>query len=468
MYLTARIIYLFACCIGILMSASLFAKNYTNAEVSAGLISVEVALDEHVVSESQVVTQHTPVATFGGSVYTANVEAGPSGDKEGIDLHTVVRKGTLDSNGVWQWQAFVVEERTAYDKWHTPPSIAVDSDGYIHVAYNMHNMPWQYSVSSMPESIESFEFRGEKVSRDDLENVFIKNRSSFKTLGSADIPGNQITYPAFKINRRGELLVSYRFAAKPARKFKDRAMSSALAIYSTENKSWDAIGPKLVLDKEDYKRKWFRSARTPSAIASADGWTSYHPRPSFGPDNQMHILWFWRQGIAGAELERPCYMRTEDGNVFKTATGSELKLPVTPDQCLNPSFTQYEKFYSNGNTVSDDENVFYAVLSPVGESRQLITLDDGEWTTERTPDNASILFVDSENRLWAIADGPKLFVRESEGEDWKLEHSHDGTKLCFPSIVLDTDKTNGFLYMKNCKEPKITIFKIELFERLVR
>ena len=468
MYLTIRIIYLFSFCLGLLLPVGLLAKNETSAEVSFGSVTVEVALEEYVVSESQVVTQHTPVATFGGSVYTANVEAGPSGDKKGIDLHTVVRKGTPDSNGLWQWQAVVVEERTAYDKWHTPPSIAVDSDGYIHVAYNMHNMPWQYSVSSMPESIESFEFRGEKVSRGDLEDVFIRNRSSFKTLGSADIPGNQITYPAFKMDRRGKLLVSYRFAAKPARKFKDRAMSSALAIYSTENKSWDAIGPKLVLNREDYKRRWFSSDRTPSAIASADGWTSYHPRPSFGPENEMHILWFWRKGIAGAELERPCYMRTKDGKVFMTAKGAEIKLPVTPDQCLNQPFTQYEKFYSNGNTVSDDNNVFYAVLSPVGESRQLIALDDGEWTTERTPDNASILFVDAGNRLWAIADGPKLYVRESEGEDWKLEYRHDGTKLCFPSIVLDADKTNGYLYMKNCKEPEITIFHLGLFERLAR
>ena len=88
----------------------------------------------------------------------------PKGLPLGINLRTVVRQGKRGADDNWTWIVKTIENRTLDSPWHTVPSIAVDHQNFVHVAYNMHNMPWQYSVSRQPGSLDAFDFRGEAFS----------------------------------------------------------------------------------------------------------------------------------------------------------------------------------------------------------------------------------------------------------------------------------------------------------------
>ena len=102
----------------------------------------------------------------------------------------------------------------------------------------------------------------------------------------------------------------------------------------------------------------------PTAIAGKQGWTSYHPRLSFGPNNEMHINWFWRAGIAGAELSRPCHIMSTDHQSFYTASGDYQTLPALPEDCGNLGHSDDDQFYSIGNSTISVDGSPHILLSP--------------------------------------------------------------------------------------------------------
>ena len=91
------------------------------------------------VSPSNVNSFATPLAYYQGSVYVISVEP-PLGNNNGINLRTIIRKGS-ERQGRWQWESAIIDEATLDDMYHTQASVAIDKDGYLHVVYNMHNMP---------------------------------------------------------------------------------------------------------------------------------------------------------------------------------------------------------------------------------------------------------------------------------------------------------------------------------------
>jgi hypothetical protein len=140
----------------LLISTSLIQSASANDVLEDILPPFEVA-------PTNVGTFQNAVWAAGGVVYTANVEPA-EGTPVGINLRTVVRQGRREADGHWTWTAKTVEDRTLDSPWHTVPSVAVDRENFVHVAYNMHNMPWQYSVSRGAGSIGVFDFRGEALS----------------------------------------------------------------------------------------------------------------------------------------------------------------------------------------------------------------------------------------------------------------------------------------------------------------
>ena len=124
----------------------------------------------------------TPVGLCGDKLVVASVE---EGSRFANRLVTVVRLGTRSEAGTWQWQRTVLEERTLPDITHTQPSVGIDSRQHVHVAYNMHNMPWQYVRSRTPCSIDDFEFRGVAMSDADLRTAFEENSSPWYADGAS-------------------------------------------------------------------------------------------------------------------------------------------------------------------------------------------------------------------------------------------------------------------------------------------
>ena len=96
-------------------------------------------------------------------------------------------------------------------------------------------MPWQYSVSHQPGSVDAFDFRGEALSLNSAFRPAVEylNQTPFPGLGKAAIPGMQITYPTFFADRKGDLWVTYRFALKPNRDWSQRTYGCGIARYDT-------------------------------------------------------------------------------------------------------------------------------------------------------------------------------------------------------------------------------------------
>ncbi len=428
--------------------------------------AIEVILKNLPVSTAQANSQQTPIDSVNGIVYTANIEPGPDGDVDGINLHTVVRRGEQNENGTWQWDSTVVEDRTLHDKWHTAPSIGIDKEGYIHVVYNMHNLPWQYKVSVFPDDLEKFEFRGQKITTEELERLHYDNKVSFTSLGKADIPGNLITYPAFFKDSNGDLYLTYRFAAKPKRRHSERAFSSGIAKYNIQEREWKSIGSELDVSLKD--RSWSFSAPLNAVpFASAPGWTAYRPYLLFDSENRMHVIWYWRQGISGSLVTRPCYLISDDQVHFHSVIGLRYRLPVDAESCGNTALANETEYYSIGNSAINSKGDVYLLHSPHGSKRVLqhFRKIDYRWEIEESPFGATEIFIDSQDNLWAVANGLRILRRGANENIWKLIYTNESIDDCLPRVSQNYDKTVAYIHTQRCKtEDFVSIYQINTID----
>jgi len=311
--------------------------------------------------------------------------------------------------------------------------------------------------------MDSLEFKGQSVSIEEIRRTFDENKTNFPTLGEAEIPGNQITYPAFYKDLNGDLYLTYRFAATPKQGFKNRTMSSGIAVFNSKASVWAPIGKALMLDSDDYQPH-ADSPATAVSFAGKRGWTSYLPRLSFGLDNRMHVQWFWRSGIAGTQLTRPCFYSTDDRVKFFNMTGSEVKLPALPDDCGNMGFSNDQEFYSIGTTTADSTGNPYVLLSPTSGSRKILHYDSvaGLWISEDAPSSATEIFFDAYDNLWAISTGIKIYKRNRKQTNWDKIYDEGSKTFCYPRSKLNEDKSVAFIHTQSCDTTKITIYGIQL------
>ena len=424
---------------------------------------VEKIIDSLPVSKAQSNVQQTPIAVANGYLYTANIEHGPRGDASGYDLETVVRQGTQNEDGQWVWESTVVEDRTVHNKWHTAPSIEVDKQGLVHVVYNMHNFPWQYKRTTIPHNLDSFKFYGQAVSDEQIRLSFEENRTSFPTLGKAEIPGNQVTYPAFFKDQNNDLYLTYRFAARPNQKFSNRTMSSGISVYNSTLQTWTAIGEDVSLSGSDFEPD-DNAADESIAIASQQGWTSYHPRLVFDQNNRMYVNWFWRQGTAGELLQQPCLISTTDRRAFSDSIGNPVSIPVEPHQCGNLGFSDNQNFFSIGNTTINSAGEIHILLSPESGARQIAYYhsNSNEWRHIESPHGATELFFDDEDTLWAIASGIRIFKRTQGSSDWEAVYDDSQNSNCLPKATLTQDKAYAFIHTEACSGGSATVFGLKL------
>jgi len=438
--------------------------------VCAPLLALELQpiLQNIVISKSQQHVQQTPLDYWDGTLYLAYIAPGAEGDVDGTSLHTMVSMGVPADSGSWEWTTNIIEERTIFDTWHTAPSIGVDKNGHVHIAYNMHNLPWQYKVSKNPEDISEFEFLGQDITVEEIRQLKEQNKTNFPGRGEASIPGNQITYPQFVRDLNSDLYVTYRFAAKPAREFNERTMSSGMAKFEADTKSWSAIGAPVSIAKRDYEVTefpWFHSgpAKKPLAIAAQEGWTSYLPRLSFGPNNRTNLNLFWREGLAGEELSKPCFLTSTDFNLWTNAEGVKLSMPLTPDQCNNLGIDDESSFYSIGNSVADSAGNPYFILSPFDNTRQIYSFKNGQWQSQESPYGATNLFIDALDTVWAVANGLRVLRKKIDEDEWELLYENKENTECNPRTVLNDKKTKAYIYSTTCDSNELNIYSIDLF-----
>lgn len=401
----------------------------------------------------------TPFDYQNGMLFTVHVEAGDGTGRDGVNLHTVVRKGVRQANATWTWESHVVEARTILDTWHAQASIAVDKQGYVHVAYNMHNFPWQYAVSDRPYDISSFTFKGQPVSQQEIERSKFENKTNFPDTGTAAIPGNQITYPSFTKDRNGELYVTYRFAVRPNKAFEERAFGAGIARYDADLRTWHSIGGDVTMEAKDAKL----DAQGPTIqrpFAFEDRYTVYLPIIGFDSNNKMHIVWNWRRGEAGMETFRPSYAMGSGDKTFVDPTGAKLALPIDVIHSFPVTGKRdEEQFYAPKVIAFTTQDAPMVLMQPLTPGRQIWTLNKSRaaFDKEESPAAASALVVDKQGRQWAFATGLRVFMRPEGVVRWE-DMGEIGPNICAPKVAYYPADSRFVVHAKSCTGDRAYIF----------
>lgn len=404
----------------------------------------------------------TPTGLCGDKLVVASVE---EGSRSANRLTTVVRLGARDKDGRWQWRRVVLEERTLPDIWHTQPSVGIDSRQHVHVAYNMHNMPWQYVLSRTPCSIDDFEFRGTAMSDADLHTAFEENRSPWDGAGSAAIPGNQITYPAFFNDRNGDLYVTYRFAVRPARPWLERGFGGGIARFDAGSQQWFPVGGAVPLSNSDVRSASANTASHP--FAWEPGWTVYFPRLWFDRNNAMYVSWMWRKEQAGVDTDHPSFaMQSNPAAPFRRADGSSYELPIPlRDVGEIDAFGADHVFHAGTSITTDERGAPLVVLESNDKTpRTLVTYDAASkrWrAVDRTPSGAPWVVCEDDGTCWAYATGPRVFRRTKANPRWQLVYEQDG--YCDPKPLHALGAHRRFLHVTRCDWSTARV--IELVDR---
>lgn len=371
-------------------------------------------------------------------------------------LRTVIRLGARNISGGWTWHTRTIENRTLHDPYHTQPSVAFDRDGHIHVAYNMHHVPWQYAVSSKPYDIDSIEFRGEAVTMAELDTIRLHNKTYFPSPGKAAIPGNQITYPAFVKDRKGDLFTVYRYALRPARDWDYRNYAIGLARYDSEKKTWHSIGGKVKLNPGDVKTNG-AAPNTSSPLIFDTRYLPYTVTIAFDAANGMHAIWTWwdrNGGTDGSRTHMPSYRHIANTSAETSSVNwaEAERIPGWRDDVVFNT--------AKALTVAANGDVL-AILEPTGKPRQLIRRfhDTGKWGIPvDMPNSAPKIKVSNDGTEWAFASGLNLF-RRSPGGAWSSPIPV-GKDLCDPWPIYVAQENTFFIRAKNCSDfSKSVIYK---------
>lgn len=166
---------------------------------------------------------------------------------------------------------------------HNFVTMALDSEGQLHVSGNMHCVPLIYFRTSKSGDI--------------------------KTLRAAPMTGvleERVTYPQFLKDNEGKLIFTYRHGGS----------GNGINLYNrydTETKSWSRMLDTPLFDGEGKRN-------------------AYPVGPVLGPDGWFHIHWVWRDTPDCATNHHLSYARSRDLVKWESAFGQRVDLPIRYDQ----------------------------------------------------------------------------------------------------------------------------------------
>lgn len=398
----------------------------------------------------------TPVALRDGHLFTVNIEL--SGENKLVGLVTVLRHYVRGNDEKYSlFNRMVIEDKTINDPYHTQASVGLDESGYVHVAYNMHNMPWQYKRSASPLSISNMKFYGQKLNVGDRLMVKVANKTNFPSLGSAAIPGNQITYPAFFNDRNNKLYLSYRFALRPDRPFRKRDFAGAIAHYEVSTQEWKNIGGPVAVGSGDHSGG---NVVELNPFIYHPNSAVYLPRLFFDTDNTLHVSWFWRLIGAGADVSRLSYAYSKDKRFFYSIK-NRLQLPIGLD-AARVSKLDARKYSPLSSLVVVDGTPYIGYQRYQGK-RFLTWFDSvkGRWVERLSPNGASIFMAGKEGVLYAFATGVKVLKRSPGNSTWKVvAETKNKENFCHPKVI-NTNNESFIIHATSCTGDKVEIYTME-------
>ena len=164
---------------------------------------------------------------------------------------------------------------------HNTINIAVDADGYIHVAGNHHDVPLRYIRSANPDDLSSWVEPGMTGSNED-----------------------SVTYPQFVKMRDGTLLFFYRNGVSGDG-------NTYLNRYNPDTQTWQALHAPLI-------------------DGNATSENAYLWHIAVDADDAIHIVWCWR-GTGDRDTNNDlCYAVSRDaGDTWEKTNGSSYTIPIT-------------------------------------------------------------------------------------------------------------------------------------------
>ncbi len=183
--------------------------------------------------------------------------------------------------GSSDWELHTTQYKGNVRDAHNTISIAVDGNGYLHVAWDHHNDPLNYARSLEPGSLE---------------------------LGEREQPGersaeHRVTYPEFYLMPNGELLFMYRHG-------RSGDGSQVVHHYDLESDSWELLHEQLIDGQGKVNPYW---------------------QTTIDDSGTLHLSWNWRRH-GGVETNHDlAYARSKDGGrTWERSDGKPYQLPITP------------------------------------------------------------------------------------------------------------------------------------------
>jgi hypothetical protein len=162
---------------------------------------------------------------------------------------------------------------------HNCISIMTDGDGYLHIAWNHHGSPLNYTKSKYPLSLE------------------LEEKQSM----TGNLEEN-VTYPGFYKTPDGNLLFLYREGGSGNGNL-------VLNTYTSRTKTWTQLHNNLIAG-EGLRNAYWQACTDKQGV--------------------IHLSWVWRETPDVATNHDMCYARSTDGGkTWTNSKGEEYVLPVT-------------------------------------------------------------------------------------------------------------------------------------------
>lgn len=248
------------------------------------------------------------------------------------------------------WTFVPLPQHTGWDS-HNYIAMAVDRDGFVHLAADMHVSPLVY-------------FR----SRHRLDEPF--GADSFEPLHrmTGDLE-DRTTYPTFLHDADGGLVFMYRHGSS-------------------------GNGDQIVNRYDTATRTWRRLLDAPLTSGRIDDETmnAYLHGPAMGPDGVFHLAWVWRDTADCETCHDVCYARSRDLIHWERSDGTPLGLPITHQTCeivdpVPPGGGLLNSLLALGFDAAGRPVLSYHKYDAAGRSQVFAArLEDGRWRVRPTSD----------------------------------------------------------------------------------
>ena len=278
-------------------------------------------------SVNGVVFRGNSIATFGSTQYVAYY----NGDKK-----VVLAKRTLGST---TWQTQVTQYSGTVTDAHNSISIAVDGNGFLHMAWDMHDSKLRYCKATVAGSLT---MGGESAMLGTLET--------------------SVTYPQFFRMANGNLLFLYRDGASGSGNL-------VVNLYDPKNASWKRMFNSLIDGQGARNAYW-------EAHMDANG--------------VLHVGWVWRETSDVATNHDLCYARSKDGGLtWENSKGVKYAIPInatTAEYALK--IPQKSELINQTSIYGDEKSRPYiaSYWTPAGSKipqYQLVYNDGTGWKTSQ-------------------------------------------------------------------------------------